>query len=140
MPMSAMVYTHDLTMALPCERLSVRTSRRELDRLLRAAGWAPLDVERALLAVTELVANAVVHARSDVVVRCRVGGHLRLEVTDTAGDAELRARSVTPEHMDGRGLSLVETISSRWGVERGPGTKTVWCELAPAEAGLADTG
>jgi anti-sigma regulatory factor (Ser/Thr protein kinase) len=138
--MSATVNIHDLTMVLPCERLSVRTARRELGRLLRGAGWAPLDVERALLAVTELVANAVVHARSAVVVRCRVGGHLRLDVTDTAADAELGARPATPEHMDGRGLSLVETMSSRWGVDRGPWTKTVWCELAPAEAGLADTG
>jgi anti-sigma regulatory factor (Ser/Thr protein kinase) len=111
-----------------------------VDRLLRAADWAPLDVERALLAVTELVANAVVHARSDVAVRCRVGEALRLEVTDAAGDAELRSRTAAPEQVGGRGLRLVEIVSLRWGVERGPGTKTVWCEVAPQREALAAAG
>lgn len=139
--MSATVNTlGDLTMTLPCETLSVRAARRELERLLRDAGWALLDIEAAQLAVTELVANAVVHARSDVVVRCRVAGDLRLEVTDSAGDAELRPRSVTHEDLGGRGLSLVETMSRSWGVERGSGTKTVWCELEPHREDLAATG
>jgi anti-sigma regulatory factor (Ser/Thr protein kinase) len=138
--MSATANMYDLTMTLPCETQSVRVARRELERLLRAAGWAPLDTEWALLAVTELVANAVVHAGTDVVVRCRVGAGLRLEVTDAAGDAELRPRFVDPEHTGGRGLSLVETVSRSWGVERGPGTKTVWCELEPAAEDLAAAG
>ena len=138
--MSATANMHDLTMTLPCEPQSARVARRELERLLRAAGWAPLDIDRALLAVTELVANAVVHARTDVMVRCRMGAGLRLEVTDAAGDAALRPRFAAPEQTGGRGLSLVETVCLGWGVERGPGTKTVWCELEPAAEDLASTG
>ena len=138
--MSATAYMYDLTMTLPCETQSVRVARRELECLLRAAGWPPLDTERAVLAVAELVANAVVHARTDVVVRCRVGAGLRLEVTDASGDAPLRPRFVGPEHTGGRGLSLVETVSRAWGVERRPGSKTVWCELEPAAEDLAAAG
>ncbi|HZM30420.1 MAG TPA: ATP-binding protein [Acidimicrobiales bacterium] len=138
--MSATAYTQDLTMTLAPEALSVRASRRELGRLLRAVGWAPLGVERAVLAVTELVANAVVHGRSDVVVRCQVGERLRLEVTDSAGDAELRTLSATAKDTGGRGLNIVDTVSRSWGVVRGTGTKTVWCELEPAGEALAATG
>jgi len=30
----------------------------------------------------------------------------------------------------GRGLALVRTLASRWGVEEGAGGKVVWAELA----------
>jgi anti-sigma regulatory factor (Ser/Thr protein kinase) len=138
--MSVTATMHDMTMTLPCETQSARTARRELEHLLRAAGWAPLDTEWALLVVTELVANAVVHARTDVVVRCRVGARLRLEVTDGAGDAALRPRFVGPEHTRGRGLGLVAAVSRAWGVVRGPATKTVWCEITRTRQDLAAAG
>ncbi|WP_244174418.1 ATP-binding protein, partial [Streptomyces murinus] len=39
----------------------------------------------------------------------------------------------------GRGLVLVAALAERWGVERGPGGKTVWCEVVrgwePADFG-----
>ncbi|XNR95175.1 ATP-binding protein [Streptomyces sp. R-74717] len=36
----------------------------------------------------------------------------------------------------GRGVSLVDALALRWGVEQGPYGKTVWCELrAPASCG-----
>ena len=38
--------------------------------------------------------------------------------------------------MTGRGLALIEALSHRWGVDRGPGEgKTVWSELLPVDAG-----
>jgi anti-anti-sigma factor len=87
-------------------------------------------VERAELVASELVTNALVHARTDVKLwlslreqRLRIGVHdggrrlLRLVV----GDAEAEA---------GRGLLLVERLSRAWGVYRPPeGGKVVWCVL-----------
>jgi anti-sigma regulatory factor (Ser/Thr protein kinase) len=130
----------DVTLHLPCDTGSVRDSRREVARLLRTAGWAPLDVERAQLAVTELVANAVVHAHSEVTVRCRANGRVRLDVTDAAADAVPVPQEAAPDRLGGRGLQLVAGMSERWGVERAPGAKTVWCEMAPRAETLAETG
>ena len=126
-----------VTMRLPCETLSARSARQALDSLLRAHGWDPIDIERALLAMTELVANAVIHARSDVLVECRVNGHVRLDVTDAAPHALLAARAAAPGEVGGRGLGLVASVCGRWGVERGPDGKTVWCELEPSRQPLA---
>ena len=130
----------DLTLHLPCDTGSVRESRRQVERLLRTAGWGPLDIERAQLAVTELVANAVVHARSEVTVRCRVSGCVRLEITDTAADVVPVPQDAALDRLGGRGLQLVAGMSERWGVERAPGAKTVWCEMVPRAEALAETG
>jgi anti-sigma regulatory factor (Ser/Thr protein kinase) len=132
--------TDHVTMRLPCDTRSTRSARRALDRLLRGHGWDPVDIERALLAVTELVANAVVHARSDVLVQCRIDGRVRLDVTDTAPHTPLTPREAAPDALGGRGLGLVATVCGRWGVQRGRGGKTVWCELEPSGRHLARTG
>jgi anti-sigma regulatory factor (Ser/Thr protein kinase) len=132
--------TDHVTMRLPCDTLSARSARQALDSMLRAHGWDPLDIERALLAVTELVANAVLHARSDVLVQCRIDGRVRLDVTDASPHAPLAPREAAPDALGGRGLGLVATVCGRWGVERGPDGKTVWCELEPSGRHLARAG
>ncbi len=93
----------EVTLHLPCERRSVRASRRALDRLLRARGWRDVDIQWAQLAVSELVSNAVVHARSDLIVRIRVNGRVRLEVSDRDARAAVVPRAVEPDRLGGRG-------------------------------------
>jgi anti-sigma regulatory factor (Ser/Thr protein kinase) len=86
------------------------------------------------LLTTELVTNAVLHARADTIVmqvaadRARV----RVSVTDPgATDAVPEVQPLDPEATGGMGLFLVEQISSSWGVERTPdGSNRVWFELA----------
>ena len=129
-----------VTLHLPCEARSVRASRRALDRLLRARRWEPVDIERAQLAVSELVANAVIHARSELTVRVHVDGWIRLEVSDGDPQAILVPRAVEPDRLGGRGLRLVADVSRRWGVTRGTRGKTVWCELEPSGRRLASPG
>ncbi|MFC7884301.1 SpoIIE family protein phosphatase [Streptomyces sp. NPDC057376] len=98
----------------------------------------------ALVAVSELVTNAVVHAGTDVEVVCRLEetGTLVVEATDhhpsrapRSGDRETPHE--TPEY--GRGLRLVAALAEAWGITYRPGTKTVWARLraAGAEAGEA---
>jgi anti-sigma regulatory factor (Ser/Thr protein kinase) len=135
----------EVTLHLPCEARSVRAARRALASLLRARGWHEVDIERAQLAMSELVANAVVHARSSLTVRVRVDGWVRLAVSDGDPRPVLVPRTVPADRVGGRGLRLVADLSRRWGVERDPRGKTVWCELEPrgplpgtrADGGLA---
>jgi anti-sigma regulatory factor (Ser/Thr protein kinase) len=122
------------TLRLPAEPDAVRSARRFVDRSLRGRGWHRLDRDRARLAVSELVANAVVHAGSEVGLRCRPGpaGEVRLEVTDGAPDAVPDpAAPPEPPFLGGFGLRVVDRISRAWGVERHRGAKTVWCVVEP---------
>lgn len=119
---------------LPPEAARVPEVRRLLDRLI--ASWrleqriAASDV--ALLA-TEVATNAVLHAGTDAVVVLRyLGDRLRVEVVD-ASPVLPRRRIPSPEVPTGRGIGLVATLSSAWGVERTRGGKRVWFEVPVAE-------
>ncbi|MFF5498285.1 ATP-binding protein [Streptomyces aquilus] len=85
--------------------------------------------------VAELAANAVTHGRVPGrdfrLTLYVVGDTLRIEVTDTRADRELRPEQASPEVESGRGLALVAALASRWGVSEGPAPrKTVWAEVA----------
>lgn len=56
-------------------------------------------------------------------------GRTRVEVTDPDPRVWPVLREATGACESGRGLALLEAVSTRWGVEQGPGGKTVWCEL-----------
>ena len=84
-----------------------------------------------VLAVSELVTNALVHGHGDV--------HLHLSATEAVVRVEVTDRSsrrprvvdASPDATGGRGLHIVEVVSSRWGIDdNGEGGKTVWCEIA----------
>jgi hypothetical protein len=86
-------------------------------------------VDDAVLVVSELVTNAVVHARSDVVVTLSLtGDSVRLSVGD--GSRQPPApRPLGSFDESGRGLSLVAAAASRWGTDVGGRGKVVWVEL-----------
>ncbi|MFE7170891.1 SpoIIE family protein phosphatase [Streptomyces sp. NPDC057616] len=94
-------------------------------------------VDDAVLVVSELVTNAVVHAGTEVVLECRLehdSGALVVEVGDhhpsrAPRDSEAEVPYETPEY--GRGLRLVATLAESWGVTFRKGTKTVWARLTP---------
>jgi serine/threonine-protein kinase RsbW len=90
-------------------------------------------VEAALLLASEVVTNAVIHGDGMVqVVVTRVNGaSLRVEVSDDGGGMPLiGAQKADAE--SGRGMAMVEMLSSRWGTDLavGPLGKTVWFELS----------
>ena len=90
-------------------------------------------VERAELLVSEVVTNGVVHGSGLVRMAARIGPQfLHVEVADEGGGMPLvAAQRNDAEH--GRGMAMVEMLSSRWGTELGVGPlgKTVWFELRP---------
>ncbi|MFI9820571.1 SpoIIE family protein phosphatase [Streptomyces sp. NPDC052013] len=106
----------------------------EARRFVRAAlgDVAPDVVDTAELLVSELVTNAVLHARTDVEVSARVDdGTVRVGVRDQRPDRGLLPQECPAYAGTGQGLALVEEMASRYGVESGEGGKTVWFELAP---------
>lgn len=99
----------------------------------RCEAWGcPALVETAQLVASELVTNAIVHARSACELRAvLVGDSLRLEVTDydASGSPDVQAPDENDTH--GRGLLIVDALARSWGVVPRNGLgKTVWAVLA----------
>jgi len=96
------------------------------------AEWnAPADRDTAVLLVSELVSNAVVHARTDISLTLRWDRSvITVEVRD--GSDRLPAPcDVPPVATSGRGLQIVDRMARSWGVRRIPGDgKITWFSLA----------
>ena len=106
-------------------RFAVETSR----------STAPgVDADTVALLVSEVATNALVHGTGRVRVRVRPTGQgLRVEVHDEDSTLPSR-RQATPMDEGGRGIALVDALSSGWGAEKTPDGKTVWFEVAAAMA------
>ncbi|HVM10103.1 MAG TPA: response regulator [Acidimicrobiales bacterium] len=116
--------------------------RTELDQDLRSGSRARRFVSEAMerwdcagaldtvqLLVSELVTNAVVHAGSRPNVAVLLLPHaVRVEVADQAPEG-LRPRDATDADESGRGLFLLDELSSAWGVDTSDDGKTVWFEV-----------
>ncbi|KAB1140228.1 ATP-binding protein [Streptomyces luteolifulvus] len=105
--------------------------RRITRAYLRCHGMADL-IDSALLAVSELVTNAIRHGGSRP-VGLRVAPFadaLRIEVTD-GSSTRARARAAAADDESGRGLLLVSAVSKEWGVS--DDGRTTWCSLATTE-------
>jgi DNA-binding NarL/FixJ family response regulator len=113
---------------LPQELESAAQARRFVKQVL--TDWSrAAAIEDAALLATELVTNAVVHARSAVELRLRqLSDRVRVEVADTGGGA-LQLREPDPDAFDGRGLLLVQTLALAWGTSSDGGGKVVWFEV-----------
>ena len=116
-------------LTIPSVPASVAAARRFALHACRAAGLLEL-CDTAVLLVSEVATNALVHGSGQVLVRVvPTEGGVRVEVVD--GSPSLpRPREATPMDEGGRGLALVEALSSSWGAERSNGGKTVWFEVA----------
>ncbi len=119
-----------LTYSIPGGRQAASEARAVVTEALATR----LDDDRLAdvrLLVSELVTNAVVHARSRAQLRLSLrSGRLRAEVEDRAPAVRPRRRSVGEDATNGRGLALVADLASSWGVtDTGPGGKAVWFEL-----------
>jgi len=83
------------------------------------------------LVVTELVSNAVLHARTPIeLVITRSGRHLHLAVRDYAVQA---ARLIGPDgegEPGGRGLLIVDALTTSWGCTPTHDGKVTWASLS----------
>jgi anti-sigma regulatory factor (Ser/Thr protein kinase) len=100
--------------------------------------WAlPELLQAARLLMSELVTNAVEHARSEVtVVVTRRGSGLQLAVADCSDEVPRLTRLRPPRRgypLDerGRGLQTVAGTATAWGTLPTPTGKVVWAHLQP---------
>jgi anti-sigma regulatory factor (Ser/Thr protein kinase) len=119
---------------LPPSSDSPRAARRAVIDLLQELGRSDL-IDDATLVATELVANAVMHARTEMSLTVDSAGEgVRVTVTDSC-DILPRWTPASTTATAGRGLLLVERLSSRWACEPLPaGGKSVWAEIDGASA------
>jgi PAS domain S-box-containing protein len=124
-------------LTLPPDPLSVRRARQHVSEILVEAG-RPEWVDDAALAVTEVVANVVLHAHTACELSVYVDDDkVRVSVRDYSRDLP------THQHFSafattGRGLSLVTRLSADFGIqaldaEHGEGGKVVWFVLDGVE-------
>ncbi|NUK37070.1 SpoIIE family protein phosphatase [Streptomyces lunaelactis] len=114
---------------LSLEPREAARARRLVRGQLRAWGLAEVT-ETAELLVSELVTNAVRHARGRrAELRLVRAGSLLCEVADEDHTLPtlLDAR---PDGERGRGLRVVSSLAREWGTSRTSDGKTVWFELA----------
>lgn len=118
------------TVELAPKPASVRSARIFTAGVLGDGGVEASVIELAVLLVSELVTNAAVHARSTIRVTVHVDSHwVRVEVEDE-GRGQPVLRPQAPNELQGRGLAVVDRLSTDWGTDRHDGRKVVWFEIA----------
>jgi anti-sigma regulatory factor (Ser/Thr protein kinase) len=121
-----------MTGTLAGER-SFRADRGEIARARRFA-VATAEVEGAVaddlaLVTSELATNAVLHATSDFVVQVHVTRRrVRVSVFDTDPEPPVVRRSAITDP-DGRGVAIVSSVATDWGVRPEGDGKWVWAEI-----------
>lgn len=92
-------------------------------------------VDDVLLLVSEVVANACLHAGgpSSLLLRC-AAGRLRIEVTDASPVVPALRVPADPARPGGHGMLIVQRLARDWGSEPVDGGKCVWLEVAAPPA------
>jgi anti-sigma regulatory factor (Ser/Thr protein kinase) len=115
---------------LPSGALAVRTARLAARAVLH--GWHLNNdewLDEAELVVTELVANAVRHAGGCQALELVAhNGIVTVTAVDTSATPPVRRR---PDQNGGRGLEIVDALSTEWGVNTHDGGKRVLAQLDP---------
>ncbi|HZD66218.1 MAG TPA: ATP-binding protein [Acidimicrobiales bacterium] len=110
---------------------SVGAARRFVTDAL--AGWGAAEqAEVAALLTSELVTNALLHARSGtrLVLTLEDDQGLRVDVHDDSPRLPRRQR-YRDLASTGRGVVLLDALADRWGAEPARDGKRVWFVLAP---------
>jgi serine phosphatase RsbU (regulator of sigma subunit) len=132
--------------APPLRRTLLTIAQAEPDRIAEARhqlrnllhDWQDEEqVDGAVLMLSEMLTNVLVHTDCDALLVAEIGGNvgerlLHVEVAD--GSDELPHRRKPGElASSGRGLMLLESLAGSWGVDpRGKG-KSIWFEVRESE-------
>ena len=120
---------------VPCVPASVALARRALSDELRAAGVFDSAVRDAVLVISELLSNAILHAYPLPGERLQVawavdGTEVEVAVSDGGSATVPHAGHPLPSSVSGRGLTIVEHLCLTWGVRTDEVGLTVWAVLA----------
>jgi anti-sigma regulatory factor (Ser/Thr protein kinase) len=130
---------------LPGTPQSVSAARQIARQLL---GDEHPATETAMLLVSELVTNSVMHSRSGepggsvTVALCSGPAGILIQVCDDGGSSEPRVSAIAGDGAEhGYGLLLVDVLAERWGTISSPEGRVTWCRVSdhPAPAETAPT-
>ncbi|MFE7540066.1 ATP-binding SpoIIE family protein phosphatase [Streptomyces platensis] len=136
------VGTGGLLTQQPVRRTVLSVAQAEPERIAEARrqvrdvlhDWAdPDQVDSAVLMVSEMVTNVLLHTDGDALLVAEITGErgarrIRVDVADSSDELPHR-RSPGELASSGRGLMLLELLAGAWGVDpRGDG-KSTWFEL-----------
>jgi len=122
------------TLRVPWRQSSGRDARRALVSSLRDLNVDATTVDEAEIVISELVANAVRHAKPlpDGTIRVNWtvrAGVVEVEVTDGGGPTIPRPAPRSLMAAQGRGLRIVRGFAHEWGVHEDRAGRTVWVSL-----------
>ncbi|MFF7263155.1 SpoIIE family protein phosphatase [Streptomyces sp. NPDC008159] len=137
----------------PVRRTALTVAQAEPERIAGARqqvrellhDWTcPDQVDSAVLLVSEMLTNVLVHTDADALLVVEMTGdggkrRMRIEVTDASDDLPHKRR---PGELasSGRGLVLMDVLADAWGVDpRGDG-KSIWFELHEPSTPAAPPG
>ena len=111
------------------ESSSLSAARRFVSSMLELWDYEDPD-EVVPLLTSEIVSNAVRHAVGSVGLELALldGEELRVQARDESPDRPVIRRS-SPDGIGGHGLTIIESLARRWGVELHEGFKVVWFEI-----------
>jgi anti-sigma regulatory factor (Ser/Thr protein kinase) len=123
--------SQSLSLALPVD---LRTPKLARDAVAATFDGEP-RVGDLLLCVSEVVTNAVRHARTAGLLTVdRDARLLTVEVHDGSDDLPIR-RPMSAIALNGRGLRILDQLATRWGTRSTGAGKVVWFEFDLDQAG-----
>jgi anti-sigma regulatory factor (Ser/Thr protein kinase) len=117
---------------LPPEASSAAIARTAVRSLLLGAPMPvdPQALDRVLLLTSEVVTNAILHARTSMRLTAGVDGEQVVVRVYDGLRAVPRRRAYRQDAGTGRGMHLVEALADDWGVEETAAGKCVWFTIA----------
>jgi anti-sigma regulatory factor (Ser/Thr protein kinase) len=125
------------TYSVPADPRAVAPARHFVQSSLAGWGVDGDTVGKAVLCLSELVTNAVIHTDTGCELRVVLDrGVLTTTVRDNGSSVVVDLSGVPgdPLAVHGRGLQLVDALSTRWGSELDAVGTTVWFVLQPASS------
>jgi anti-sigma regulatory factor (Ser/Thr protein kinase) len=125
-----MSITESAETVFPAVPESIGAARRFTRAALRRHSIPPDTIDTAILLVSELATNALLHADSAIRLRVRVADDdVRIEVCDSSPDGPVLG-SGGWERESGRGMELVSTLAKGWDWSPRDDGKVIWFALA----------
>ena len=119
-----------VTVRVPFAASSVAVARQQLRAWMRAQGYAREVIEDGRVVISELVGNAVRHAKplSDGTILITWGRDrrgIRISVTDGGSTSRPRKMHASTSAVSGRGMAIVEALALDWWAEQNRSRSTI---------------
>jgi anti-sigma regulatory factor (Ser/Thr protein kinase) len=124
-----MPITQSAETVFPAVPESIGGARRFTRAALRRHDVAPETIDIAVLLVSELATNALLHAGSEIRLRVHVADEVRVEVCDASSEGPERTWAGW-DRETGRGMELVSSLAQGWDWAPSRDGKVVWFALA----------